>query len=341
MGKMFTKEFPQKQIRSIFSEILGISKEDIEDRKKQLFYCDPLDMEFKIFWGENSSIGMVVKKKGEILILSKNNECSLLCVPFMTKRGKDFCSMTDVSWFDLSGNAHIITPRLRIIIEGKPNRFKKLGRPVNLFAPKSSRVTRWLLMKWDRPWRQREIAYETGMSEAFVSQIVKKLVLESYVQKRNAEIIYNDWQILFNAWYERYDFSKHTIIKGHIVSRSPEGQVQSVHNVLKEEDNEYALTGLAAAWRFTEFANFRITTFFVSEYPSEDTLKRMKFRQTDSGANTWLVIPNDEGVFQGGSIVNGVPCVHPIQVYMDLKGHPERSPEAQEILLTKIKWEHL
>lgn len=26
--------------------------------------------------------------------------------------------------------------------------------------------------------------------------------------------------------------------------------------------------------------------------------------------------------------VDGVPCVHPVQVYLDLKGHPERSSEA-------------
>ena len=41
-----------------------------------------------------------------------------------------------------------------------------------------------------------------------------------------------------------------------------------------------------------------------------------------------LVVPNDEGVFHGAEIVDGIRCVHPVQAYVDLKDHPERAPEA-------------
>jgi hypothetical protein len=52
------------------------------------------------------------------------------------------------------------------------------------------------------------------------------------------------------------------------------------------------------------------------------------FRSEERGANTWLVVPNDEGVFEGAEDRDGVPCVHPLQAYLDLKGQPERATEA-------------
>jgi hypothetical protein len=43
------------------------------------------------------------------------------------------------------------------------------------------------------------------------------------------------------------------------------------------------------------------------------------------GANVWLVAPNDDAVFWGVRTQAGMVCAHPLQVYLDLKAHPERS----------------
>ena len=38
---------------------------------------------------------------------------------------------------------------------------------------------------------------------------------------------------------------------------------------------------------------------------------------------------------------DGLRCVHPVQVYMDLKGHPERAAEAAQHLRTQfMNWKH-
>jgi hypothetical protein len=51
-----------------------------------------------------------------------------------------------------------------------------------------------------------------------------------------------------------------------------------------------------------------------------------------------LALPKDEGVFHGVQEQDGLPCAHPVQVWLDLKGHPERAGEAarhlEETLLT-------
>jgi len=50
----------------------------------------------------------------------------------------------------------------------------------------------------------------------------------------------------------------------------------------------------------------------------------------------WLVVPNDTGVFQGAVEKDGIRCVHPAQVYVDLKDHPERAAEAADRLRAEL-----
>jgi hypothetical protein len=41
-------------------------------------------------------------------------------------------------------------------------------------------------------------------------------------------------------------------------------------------------------------------------------------------------------VFHGAAEREGIRCVHPVQAYLDLKDHPERSAEAAEQLRAKL-----
>jgi hypothetical protein len=82
---------------------------------------------------------------------------------------------TQLSWIDLSGNAHIKAPRLLIHVEGRRNRFKNVGRPVNVFAPKSARIVRQLLIEPGKGYNQRELSQITGLDEGHTSRIVRRL----------------------------------------------------------------------------------------------------------------------------------------------------------------------
>jgi hypothetical protein len=62
----------------------------------------------------------------------------------------------------------------------------------------------------------------------------------------------------------------------------------------------------------------------------------MGFREESRGENVWFVLPNDEVVFHGEAERQGVNCVHPVQAYLDLTDHPERSGEAAEQLRKKF-----
>jgi hypothetical protein len=84
---------------------------------------------------------------------------------------------------------------------------------------------------------------------------------------------------------------------------------------------------------------FRLATFFLADPPGKNLFDLLHFRENDRGANTWLVVPNDKGVFLGSSARDDIICVHPVQIYLDLKGHPERAKEAAAMVRQEsLKW---
>jgi hypothetical protein len=55
----------------------------------------------------------------------------------------------------------------------------------------------------------------------------------------------------------------------------------------------------------------------------------MGFHEGARGRNTWLVVPEDAGVFAGVEERGGIRCMSPVQTYLDTKGQPERGDEAR------------
>jgi hypothetical protein len=287
-----------------------------------------LAIEVKVTSDSSSIAPMVAQARQNASRIGKA-AVPVVVVPFMGEVGRRLCEKAGVSWFDLSGNAEIVAPGLRIHVEGKPNKYKKPGRPSTVFSPRSSRIVRQLLMNPDRAVTQRELARLAGLNEGFTSRIVHKLEDDDHLERDDAGALHvKSPDLLLDAWRETYDFSKHRILRGHIASRSSEDGLGRLSDVFKKKKVRCAVTGLGAAWLLTKFAGFRLMTVFVAEEPSDALLNAAGFRAEERGANTWLVVPNDEAVFTGVEERDDVPCVHPVQAYLDLKAQPERSDEA-------------
>ena len=252
---------------------------------------------------------------------------------YLGEVGRQLCAEAGGCWLDLSDNAHLVGPGLRVSVEGKSNRFKQPGRPRSVFAPKSSRIARWLLIEPERAFTQRELARTSGLDEGFTSRIVGQLEEQRLVVRdADGAVKVADYDALLEAWREVYDFSKHHIVRGHIAARSSDEVLRRMSEHLKRDNLEHAATGLAGAWLLNQFAGFRLVVFYVTQILSAEAAQAMGFHEEQRGENVWLVVPNDQGVFQGAAERNGIRCAHPMQVYLDLKHHPERSTEAAEQL---------
>ena len=264
----------------------------------------------------------------------------LIVVPFMGDVGRKLCEDSNVSWADLSGNADISAPNLRILIEGHPNLYKSLGRPSSPFAPKSARIARWLLINAEKSMTQRELSLATNVDEGHTSRIISRLEGEELISRKNdGSIFIPNPDLLLDSWREKYDFKKNRIIKGHIAARSSNEILKKISDLLSDKGVLHAATGLCGAWLYTKFAGFRIVTFYINEQLPEEFKKTFGFREEKQGSNVWFVVPKDEGVFHGSKKVEDTICAHPIQVYLDLFGHPERAKEAADNLRkTFLNW---
>lgn len=257
----------------------------------------------------------------------------LVAVPYMGSTGQELCARAGVGWLDLSGNAHIEAPGLRIHVEGKPNLFKRRGRPDNPFAPKSARVARHLLQHPNQAWLQRDLATATGLTPTYVSRVVRRLEeLELLGRDEARRVRPKDPGFLLDAWAERYRFEGHQILRGHVSVPSPEALRQRIVESCREHELGYAFTALVAAWLRDSFARYRISTVYLSSPPSPQFLDTLAFEEGSRGANLWLVTPDDEGVFQDVEDVGGMACVSPVQTYLDLLHHAERARDAAKHL---------
>ena len=287
--------------------------------------------------GQAASVAMAARSAREFAEQFKRKSIALVVVPYMGEVGRRLCEEAEVCWLDLSGNAHLVAPGLRVDIEGKPNRFKRPGRPRSVFAPKSSRIARWLLVEPDRAFSQRELAKASDLDEGFTSRIVRQLEEQQLVARdQNGAVKVADFDGMLAAWREAYDFSKHHLVRGHIAARSSGDVLRQLAVNLEEAKIEYAATGLAGAWLLEQFSGFRLVVCYVGQMPSSEAKQAMGFHEEQRGENVWLVVPNDEGVFHGAAERDEIRCVHPVQVYLDLKDHPERAAEAAEQLRTKL-----
>ncbi len=295
---------------------------------------------FAVEWKGSGSLGQValavdqVKRAASLL---PGSPIPLVAVPYMGEVGRSYCQRAGgIAWLDLSGNARIIVPGLHVWITGHANRFRRPGRPESAFAPRGSRIARWLLQHPSVPVRQRTLASVTGLDEGYVSRVVGKLRGDELVVRSNEGITVRDADQLLDAWHEAYRFDRHMLIQGHIATVSGNDLVRQVAHTLTESDTVYAMTGLAAAWLWTQYAGFRLTTVYLRQSPTPALTEALRFREESRGANLWLVVPNDAGVFHGASPVQGIHCVHPVQAYLDLQAHPERAREAAEALRSRL-----
>lgn len=283
--------------------------------------------------GDAADVGAAVRLVQRAAANSRTKLIPLVVAPYIGDVGREICEEAGVCWLDLSGNAHLVAPGLRVSVQGQPNRFKRLGRPKTVFAPRSSRIARRLLMEPGREFTQRELAKATGLDEGFTSRVVRHMQQQDLVvRSARGGITARDPRALLAAWREAYNFSRHWIVRGHMAARSGDEVLHRLSSRFRHDGLQHAATGLAGAWLLNQFAGFRLVVIYVASMPSAEAQQAMGFREESRGENVWLVVPSDSGVFDGAVERDGICCANPVQVYLDLKDHPERSMEAAEAL---------
>lgn len=277
-----------------------------------------------------ASPGVIASAAEQMAAYNAPDGIAVLVVPFMTPAGARAAAERDLNWLDLSGNAHIRAENLYVSVQGRPNQFAARGRPSSAFAPKSSRVTRALLLDPARWWRQKELSEHTGLDAGRISRIVRRLHDDDLLARDGALLRPRDRDLLLDAWADEYRFARHDIIAGHLSGSATELTRELDHR-LHRAGVEHAFTGLPAAWALNRHARFRLNSVYVHGDPRA-AADAIELRRNERGSNVQLIGPDDSAIFDGQQRIDDLPCVSRVQIYLDLLALPERAHEAAQEL---------
>jgi hypothetical protein len=210
----------------------------------------------------------------------------------------------------------------------------------NIFAPKSSRVLRVLLVDFGKDWDERELAQEAGVSSGLVHYVCRTLV-ELGFAARNMQnrIILVDYLRLLKRWasYNQYDRANKFLDYFTF-----EREIDRFVEKLVDLGLEYALCGLVGAWLVAPYVRpVDVHLYVSSESEAKEIAKRLALNPTPKGGNVKFVLPYDEGVFYGMQSVRDVKVVSNVQLYVDLYNFPARGEDASSQLLEVMlkKWQ--
>lgn len=293
---------------------------------------------FSIAWRQSASVPVIARAAELLKAATSSATLPLVAAPYLSTEAQRACVAAGVGWIDLSGNAHIKGPGLLVHVEGKENRFKRPGRPEDPFAPRSARITRALLRDPSAWVTQQDLVEQTLLARSLVSRGLRRLDELRLLERDPADshrIRPISGMTLLKTWAGSYLLKKHELRTFHLYARTGEQLTQLLHQRLGELGIPHAFTGLAAAWRHHPMAAFRLSSAYVGRMPTDTELKQIDMRPVDDGWNVWLIAPNDDDVLRDPYVVDvgGIPCVTPVQTWLDLQGHPERAPEAADALL--------
>jgi len=258
----------------------------------------------------------------------------VLACPFLSSARQEFLRESEVPFFDLAGNAWIVSDAVHVDRRGFPNPFSEQRRARGPFSDKASLVLRALIASGPRRG-VRSIAEQAGLSPGYVSKVVQELEERGYVARREEGLALRSGQELLQDWVRAY--RKHWIERRGYFLAVP--RVQAVVDVIREASisDDYALALQAGASLVAPYADFDVVDVYVHSIDVAVGLAgQLGAREVERGANLRIGVPYYRvSAFFDGQEAGGLPVVSDLQLYLDLYGYPLRGREQAEQILER------
>jgi len=202
----------------------------------------------------------------------------------------------------------------------------------NIFAPKSSRVLRVLLVDFGKDWDERELALEAGISSGLAHYVCRTLVELGFASRNEQNrIVLVDPLRLLRRWASYHQYDRMNKFLDYFTF---EREIDRFVEKFADLDLEYALCGLVGAWLVAPHVRpVDVHLYVSSESVAKEITERLGLNPTPKGGNVKFVLPYDKGVFYGMQGIQGVKVVSSVQLYVDLYNFPARGEEASSQLL--------
>jgi hypothetical protein len=346
-----------------FRQLRGVRITDVEDMPDQ-----PYDVRFQIELGDSRipvfgeiKANLSPKTAEEIapwiarLKAIRPDSAFVVISPYLTQQTQDFCIENGIDFIDLTGNVSINMPG-KIVLRRLGMKGKKLRSSpqpmgiVGVYSGRSSRVLRVLLQKpgaWSLTKIADELAAETQrnpfagagsfqISLGSISKVLATLEEELVIRRRNSTILVPEPRRLLIRWAEKYRERYRWRLRSAFTCPNPFGnQPREISKGLDSTAaGNYALTGAAAASIDAPFVDIDSVEVFIADRDRGAAFRQLKDR-TSTGVKLRFIYPYDFGVFMYARIVEGVPVVADVQMYLDLYARGGRDLKQAEYLLEK------
>lgn len=264
----------------------------------------------------------------------------LLVSEFIGPQGRALCKRYRIAYIDLSGNCYLEWGDVYIdkVRGGVRSRTRK--RVKSLFSDKASLVIRSALDSPGQPQQVREVSRQLGVSPAWVSQVLNRLVSAGYAARLDRATVISRPLDLLNDWADSYSFARRNDVSPFFCDAlTPEEVIGRVGSVPSHAVGRYALTLHAGASLVAPFSKYHeVHIYMESSGLREETehmwAETLDLQPVETGGNVYLTWPYyREGAFYASRKIDGVWVASDIQLYIDLYNYPIRGREQAEYLM--------
>ncbi|MFO0935423.1 MAG: type IV toxin-antitoxin system AbiEi family antitoxin [Gemmataceae bacterium] len=280
----------------------------------------------------NTILGLFPKLKGD-----HKDGVVLVCAPYISPRVAEMCREQNVNYLDGVGNCWIVAPGLFVHVTGRLNR-PNVKKAVDPFSRMSSRIVRTLLSHPCKGWQVRQLAEQAEVSLGLASMAKTALVDEAFVTERDRLLFVRDGTKLLQQWSAEY---RPDVKRVQLFAIPRPNEIEKrLADWCRTNGVRYALTQLAAAWRYSPMVRYDKSVAYIDrKLGTDDKLKSLleylDARETESGANCILWLTDDHAVFTDTKEIDGVNVVSPLQLYLDLMALSGRGKDAAEEIFEK------
>ena len=254
----------------------------------------------------------------------------LVAAAYLSPRTRELLEGAGVGYIDMTGNMRIEVSQPGLFISSSGVDRDPWPQDSDLQSLRGRGAARAVRAVIDHnpPFGIRELAAASGASAPTLSRVIELLDREGVLTREpRGPVLTVDWEAAIRRWASDY---AQTRSNTPMTFLEPRG-LPAVLEKLDEVGPVYAATGAFAAQALDPIAPARTATLYVED--AGRFADQLGLRVVEAGANVILLEPFDPVVFDRTVWRDGLRCVAPSQLCVDLLTGPGREPSQGEEML--------
>jgi hypothetical protein len=254
------------------------------------------------------------------------NQPILLVAPYIGPRVRELLIEEGISYLDLTGNARISSdyPGVFVELRGATHDPRSTKPRAAIRGAKAGAVVR-VLVDAAPPYTGAEVARIANVNEGYLSRILDTLADEGLIDReRSGPVTRVDWPALLRRRSQALDLFRPAGTYRYVARQGASALLDRLRNGTPSGPRLPTVTGSFAAARLAPVA---APTLLVVYTPNpRDLGSELELLPAEAGADTVLILPDNEVAFARSKRDGGVAWAAPSQVAIDCLAGTGRMP---------------